>query len=213
MAQIGVSMEGVVMDCSIFEEIMKNCSEKKVISRCKKLIKKSELTNMATATALSELAYWLYIYGHEEEAMQVCIVSHIKEPEPNKINYNVWSFILYVWGLEVYIYHKRGEEEKAAERVAAMERIWATPSGVWNTPEIAAAQNKLIRSRLSFDDATYREKVEAAVAEKDKFMANDYRFTALYDLIGNAATGLFPQLEERKDEVEKVITEYMQALR
>lgn len=206
-------MEGVVMDSSIFEDIMKNCPEKKVISRCKKLIKKSALTNMATATALSELAYWLYIYGHEEEALQVCAFSHIKEPEPNKINYNVWSFILYVWGLEVYIYRKRGEEEKAAERVAAMERIWATPSGKWNTPEIAAAQNKLIRGRLSFDDATYREKVEAAVAEKHASTANDYRFSALYNLIGKAATELFPQLEERKNDVEKVIEEYMQELR
>lgn len=201
------------MDSSIFENIMKNCSEKKVISRCKKLIKKSALTNMATATALSELAYWLYIYGHEEETLQVCAFSHIKEPEPNKINYNIWSFILHVWGLEVYIYRKHGEEEKAAERIAAMERIWATPTGVWNTPETAAAQNKRIRSRLSFDEAIYREKVEDAVAEKNKSTANDLRFAALYNLIGRGATGLFPQLEERKDEVEKVITVYMQALR
>ena len=203
----------MVLDISIFEDIMKNCTEKKVVSRCKKLIKKSALTNMATAAALSELAYWLYIYGHEEAALQVCAFSHIKEPEPNKINYNVWSFILYVWGLEVYICRKRGEEEKAAERVAAMERIWATPSGKWNTPEIAAAQYKLIRSCLSFDDAANREKVEDALAEKRTSTANDYRFTALYNLIGNGATGLFPQLEERKDDVEKVITEYIQALR
>ena len=201
------------MDSSIFEDIMKNCTEKKVVNRCKKLIKKSALTNMETATTLSELAYWLYIYGHEDEALQVCEFSHIKEPEPNKINYNVWSFILYVWGLEVYIYRKRGEEEKAAERIAAMERVWATPSGVWNTSEIAAAQNRLIHSRLSFDDAIYREKIEDAIAENDKSGANDLRFIALYNLIGDGATGLCPQLEERKDEVEKVITEYMQALR
>lgn len=48
---------GIVMDSSFFEEIMKNCTEKKVISRCKKLLKKSALTSGAAATTLAELAY------------------------------------------------------------------------------------------------------------------------------------------------------------
>lgn len=118
-----------------------------------------------------------------------------------------------MWGLEAYIYRKQGKEEKAAERIAAMERVWFTPSGIWNTSESARAQHKLICNRLSFDDAIYREKIENATATGNKSLANSYRFTALYRMIGYGATGLFPNLEERKEELEKMINDYMQAQR
>lgn len=201
------------MDHSLFEEIMESCTEKKVVSRCKKLSKKCTLTSMAVAATLTELAYWLYTYGHTGEALRVCEFSHIEEPKPFKVNYNVWDYILYMWGLEAYIYRKQGEEEKAAERIAAMERVWSTPTGIWNTPEIALYQHKLIRNRLSFDDATYREKIENAAAAGDKSHANALRHIALYRMIGYGATGLFPKLEERKEELEEMINDYIQAQR
>lgn len=56
----------IVKDSSLFEEIMKSCTEKKVVSRCKKLIKKCTLTSGAVATTLEELEYWLYIYEHND---------------------------------------------------------------------------------------------------------------------------------------------------
>lgn len=201
------------MDNSLFYEIMNNCTEKKVVSRCKKLMKKSALTSGAAATTLAELAYWLYVYGYSDEALQVCAFSHIEEPKPEKVNYNVWDFILYVWGLEAYIYRRQGKDEKAAERIAAMERVWSTPTGVWNTAEAAIAQHKLIRGRLSFDDAVRREKIESLIAAGDRSMASSYCFTALYKMIGYGATGLFPKLEERKEELEKMINDYIQMLR
>lgn len=201
------------MDSSLFEEIIKSCTEKKVVSRCKKLLKKCTLTSGAVATTLAELAYWLYIYGHNDEALRVCVFSHIEEPEPNKVNYNVWDFILFVWGLEAYIYRKQGNEEKAAERIAAMECVWSTPTGNWSTSEMALSQHELIRNRLSFDDAIYREKIENATAAGDKSSANVWRFTALYKMIGYGVTGLFPKLEERKEELEKMINDYIQAQR
>lgn len=201
------------MDHSLFEEIMKSCTEKKVVSCCKKLSKKCTLTSLAVAATLTELAYWLYIHEHTGEALRVCEFSHIEEPKPNKVNYNVWDYILFVWGLEAYIYRKQGDEEKATERIAAMERVWSTPTGKWNTPEMALSQHKAICNRLSFDDAIYREKIERATAEEDKSSANARRFTALYKMIGYGVTGLFPKLEERKEELEKMINDYIQAQR
>ena len=79
------------MNNSIFLEIMNSCGEKKIISRCKKLDKKNALTSGAVATTLAELAYWLYIYDHEEEALKVCEFSHIDMPKAYKVNYNVWN--------------------------------------------------------------------------------------------------------------------------
>lgn len=68
---------------------------------------------------------------------------------------------------------------------------------------MALSQHELICNRLSFDDAIYREKIENATAAGDKSSANVWRFTALYKMIGYGVTGLFPKLEERKEELEK----------
>lgn len=122
------------MDENIFEEIMQTCTEKKVVSACKKLSKKSALTSMTVAQTFTELAYWLYVYGHVEETLKVCEATHIEPPEPFKINYNVWTFILPVWGLEAYIWRKRGIEIKARFRIKKMKEVWRTPTVYFDTP-------------------------------------------------------------------------------
>ena len=201
------------MEDNIFEQITETCSEKKIVSRCKKLSKKSKLTNMETARTLTELGYWLYIYEHIAEAVRVCEFSHIEDPKPNKVNYNVWDFVLWLWGLEAYIYRKRGDEEKCAERVAAMERVWSIPSGIFDTPEKMVANNKKICDRLTFDDVINKAKIDEQLEAGSKTGANDYRFTALFSMIGYGVTGLCPQLEEHKAELEKTIDQYIQFLR
>ena len=85
----------------LFQEIMADHSEKKIISLCKKLIKKSSLTSSVDAANLCELAYWLYVIGDKENSLKVCEYSNIEIPE--KINYNVWDFIIWIWGLSIYL--------------------------------------------------------------------------------------------------------------
>lgn len=201
------------MESNIFNQIMETCPEKKVVSRCNKLSKKSKLTSGAVASTLTELGYWLYVYGHIDEAIKVCEFSHLDDPKPDKVNYNVWDFILRLWGLEAYIYRKQGEEEKCAERISAMERIWTIPNGIFDTAEKQMAQNKRIRDDLTYEDAINKDKVEEYVESGNKSWANDYRFTALYRMIGYGVTGLYPHLEEHKEELEQTIESYIQLLR
>lgn len=42
--------------------------------------------------------------------------------------------------------------------------------------------------------------------------ANDMRFIALFTMIGDGVTGLCPQLEEKKEKLETLTQEYIQAL-
>ena len=201
------------MENNIFEQIMETCSEKKIVSRCRKLSKKSKLTNMETSRTLAELGYWLYIYEHIDEALKVCEFSHLEEPQPGKINYNVWDFVLRLWGLEAYIYRKQGNKEMCTERIAAMERIWSTPNGVFDTPEKISAHHKRICDDLTFEDAINKDKIEEHLEAGSKSSANDYRFTALFKMIGDGVTGLYPQLEEHKAELEELIGQYIQLLK
>lgn len=201
------------MKDTIFEQILQTCPEKKIVSRCKKLTKKSALTSGATATTLAELAYWLFVYGYENEALLVCGFSHIDDPPPFKVNYNVWDYILWVWGLEAYIYRRRNEDKKCADLIAAMERVWSIPCGIYDTVEKKTAQLRQIQSGLTFEDAISKDKIERALADGSKSEADAYRFVSLFKMIGYGVTGLYPQLEEHKEELEEKIRDYIQLIK
>ncbi|MCM1127539.1 MAG: hypothetical protein NC429_13840 [Lachnospiraceae bacterium] len=197
-------------DEKIFEEIRQACTEKKIISLCKKLQKKCSFNSGADMVNLTELAYWLFVYGYEEMAMRVCRYSHIEDPQPMKVNYNVWDFILFIWGLEAYMYRKQGKESACQERIGAMDRVWSIPTRYYDTVEKQRANNQGIRSRLTYDIAISRAEIERS---DSKFDANEWRFGALFDMIGYGVTGFYPQLEERKEELQKDIDEYINILR
>ena len=202
------------MNNSIFLEIMNSCGEKKIISRCKKLDKKNALTSGAVATTLAELAYWLYIYDHEEKALMVCEFSHIDMPKAYKVNYNVWDYILWIWGLEAYIYRKKGNNERCESIIRKMISVWNIPSvqGEDSAEQIERSNMEKF-NRLTFEDAIYAKKISDAVESRDKTLANGYRFDSLYEMIGYGVTGLYPHLEEHKEELETKIEEYINFLK
>ena len=46
---------------------------------------------------------------------------------PGKAIYNVWDFILYIWGLEVYLYIKHDNGDKAEYRIKKIDGILKVP--------------------------------------------------------------------------------------
>ncbi len=142
----------------------------------------------------------------------MCEFSHLDFPEPGKINYNVWDFILFTWGLEAYICRQQGDEERCTQRISAMLHIWETPDTEGITAQKTAEFHKNIRDGLTFDDAINKTEIEQCLTRGEKSLANAYRFGALKRMIGYGATGLYPQLEERKDELEEKVQEYISFL-
>ena len=59
----------------------------------------------------------------------------------------------------------------------------------------------------------YAKKISDAVESGDKTLANGYRFDSLYEMIGYGVTGLYPHLEEHKEELETKIEEYINFLK
>jgi len=56
----------------LFESIQNNHKEKKIISLSKKLTKKCSFDSGSDIDNLCRLAYWLFVYGYENEAISVC---------------------------------------------------------------------------------------------------------------------------------------------
>ena len=189
----------------LFEEIMERQDDKKIVSICKKLNKKCSFASGADAANLCELAYRLYVMGAKEDALKVCEFTNIDIP--TKINYNVWDFILFIWGLEAYIYNEDGRSEDKEYRVSLMKKVWSTPKNALDTEEKAWAFMQKIFARKSIEDVCDINEIEEAEAEGDKKSANATRLTALYNMIGYGITGFCPELEKNNDELKTKIRE------
>ena len=193
-----------------FEEIMERQDDKKIVSLCKKLNKKCSFASGADAANLCELAYRLYVMGAKEDALKVCEFTNIDIP--TKINFNVWDFILFIWGLEAYIYNEDGRSEDKEYRVSLMKKVWSTPKNASDTEEKAWAFMQKIFARKTIDSVCDIKEIEEAMAEGDKKSANATRLTALYNMIGYGITGFCPELEKNNDELNTRIREYIVSL-
>lgn len=194
----------------LFEEILESHKEKKIISLCKKLIKKCSFTSGADATNLCELAYWLYVVGDSENALKVCELTNIDIPA--KINYNVWDFILYIWGLEAHIYNEKGKTADKEFRVEQMKKVWSTPKNSNDTEEKAWAFMQKILNRQTFESVCNVKEIEENEAAGDKKSADSYRFIALYSMISYGITGFCPDLVKNNDKLKTKIREYIGCL-
>ena len=194
----------------LFEEIMESHKEKKIISLCKKLIKKCSFTSGADATNLCELAYWLYVVGDDDNALKVCELTNIDIPA--KINYNVWDFILFIWGLEAHIYNEKGKTADKEFRVEQMKKVWSTPKNSNDTEEKAWAFMQKILNRQTFESVCNVKEIEENEAADDKKSADSYRFIALYSMISYGITGFCPDLVKNNDKLKTKIREYIGCL-
>ena len=195
----------------LFEEILESHKEKKIISLCKKLIKKCSFTSGADATNLCELAYWLYVVGDDDNALKVCELTNINIPA--KINYNVWDFILYIWGLEAHIYNEKGKTADKEFRVEQMKKVWSTPKNSNDTEEKAWAFMQKIFNRQTFESVCDINEIEENEAAGDKKSADSSRFIALYSMISYGITGFCPDLVDKGEDLNGKIREYIGCLR
>ena len=74
----------------LFESIMNSCPRKKVVSLCKKLIKKCSFNSGEDARNLCSLGYRLFIYGHIDEALAVSRYTH-------NVPFPVSIFFILLW--------------------------------------------------------------------------------------------------------------------
>lgn len=186
----------------LFEEILNNHKEKNVISYSKKLIKKCSFNSGECARNLCNLTYWLYVYGYEDEVINLCEMTHDVE-FPGKGKFNVWDYLLPMWGLEVYILKKNGKKEEAKDRIRIMDNYWRS------SPLSEQAETER-RNRFTYEYVAKQDKISN---ETSKVYANSSRILALTHLIGLTYTGLYPKLWESKELVDKTIDDYISILK
>lgn len=194
-----------------FEELSLKYKEKNIVKLCKKLSKSFALTRSKDMTNLYELAFWLYIYDYKDEILNIYNLVNIDIPE--KIDFNIWTWILSIWGLQAYIYESKGETNKKDEIVANMKKVYSVPRTKEDTEESTWKFYTRIAGRQTLESVSYADKIERAIQTENKKGEEAYRFSGLCEMISYGVTGFYPHLVENRDKLEDRIKEYIQYLR
>ena len=194
-----------------FEELSLKYKEKNIVKLCKKLSKSFAITRSKDMTNLYELAFWLYIYDYKDEILNIYNLVNIDIPE--KIDFNIWTWILSIWGLQAYIYETEGEINKKDEIVANMKRVYSVPRTKEDTQENTWKFYLKIAGRQTLESVSYEAEIERAIQTENKKGEEAYRFSGLCKMISYGVTGFYPLLVENRDKLEERIKEYIQYLR
>ena len=194
-----------------FDELSLKYKEKNIVKLCKKLSKSFALTRSKDMTNLYQLAFWLYIYDYKDEILNIYNLVNIDIPE--KIDFNIWTWILSIWGLQAYIYETEGVINKKDEIVANMKRVYSVPRTKEDTQENTWKFYLKIAGRQTLESVSYEAEIERAIQNENKKGEEAYRFSGLCKMISYGVTGFYPHLVENKDKLEERIKEYIQYLR
>lgn len=194
-----------------FEELSLKYKEKNIVKLSKKLAKSFALTRSKDMTNLYELAFWLYIYDYKDEILNIYNLVNIDIPE--KIDFNIWTWILSIWGLQAYIYESKGATNKKDEIVANMKKVYSVPRTKEDTEESTWKFYTRIAGRQTLESVSYADKIERAIQTENKKGEEAYRFSGLCEMISYGVTGFYPHLVENRDKLEDRIKEYIQYLR
>ena len=193
-----------------FEELSLKYKEKNIVKLSKKLAKSFAITRSKDLTNLYELAFWLYIYGYKDEILN--IYNLVNVDIPTKIDFNIWTWILAIWGLQAYIYEAEGEIYKKDEIVANMKKVYSVPRTTEDTEESTWKFYTKIAGRQTLESVCNIAEIERAIESGNKTSEAAYRFSGLCRMISYGVTGFYPHLVENRDKLEEKINEYIEHL-
>ncbi len=186
---------------AVLQEIEKlNIKEKKVLSYLKKCLKKLSFKSSADLWNLSCLAGWLYVYGYDDLALQVCQI--IDELE-FKGNFDLWTPIEALLLLETRIYREQGQGDRV-ELVTAKILDPMRP------------HEEAFKRRLSFDWLSDKS-IARYLKDNDTKTANQIRFSDLDKLmfireLGNGKTDIDGKAVDIAKAEERIV-DYKQILK
>lgn len=183
-----------------------------ILKPCRRLLQKCSCKSVADMSRYCTLAYWLYIHGNKPAALALCEAVHgVEFP----FEFHDWQGgIQNIYGLEIRIARELfGEDRrkilppalldhfcsKRAKKAMRWPQVLPEQTMLWHSsPEqtlaaegsLSAGDRPSTGSRSSTGDCPLREAEMLRV---------------LFRLIGHGETGLYPELERHREEIEQTI--------
>jgi len=160
-----------------------------VIKPCKSLIQKCSFKSTLDASRLCSLAYWLYIYEYKQLALEICELTHGVD-----FVYEYWcSGIINMCGLEIRIARELLGEKRNNIPPKFLDYYFS----------------KRIKKSIRYPQILRKEEIFDCSDGSLEYIL----LSALYDMIGKGETGLYTELNENWEIIEKAITEYINLLK
>jgi hypothetical protein len=115
--------------------------------------------------------------------------------------------------LKIRILTNRDKSAEAANLISEIDRVHLIPTGVFDTPEKMSKFETKRRARMLYANETCQDKIDENLKNGDIDGANDWRLISLLKLISSGATGLYPDFEKHKADMELAIKERIAALK
>ena len=199
------------MEKQIFEQIKVKCQHKKIVSLCNKLSKKLSFKNKTDVWNLQRLAYWLYICEEKEFALN-CV--NLTQDLLFDGNYDVWTPIHLMWGLKIRLLREQYRHDEAKRIADTINGHLLTPSANIEGDSLEWRQKfeEKRRLRSTFERVIEKEEIESCIQNNDNKGARSYMESAESKMIGLTETGLYPLLNEHKEQIEDKLVEYVTEL-
>ena len=195
---------------SLFEKIMEAHREKPVVSLCQKCMKKFSPKSGADVTNLTDLCFWLFVYGDGDTVLQLVALTHDWVFD---YSFNlVWETVHILWALEVYLRRHSGDTAGAHVRRNAILQNLRTPAGTAVTQEEHDARRAKVYNRTIYSEATYQLDIEKAIAMGNKSRLTGWMLSALKRMIGYGEIGLYPDFVSHEAQREADIVQYADIL-
>ncbi len=163
-----------------------------IIKPCKRLIQKCSYKSNSDTSCLCTLAYWLYIYGDKELALEICELAH---EVSFSFEFGCWNDgIQNIYELEIRI----------ARELLGENRKNKLPPDL-----LAYCFSKKVKKELIYPKVLREDRIADC---SSNFLTTEL-LLALYNMIGLGETGLYAQLNENWETIEETINCYMDCLK
>lgn len=157
-----------------------------------KYFQKCSFESISDTSCLCSLAYWLYIYGDKELALEICEITHEVD---FSFEFGCWnSGIQTIYGLEIRI---------ARELLGENRRNNIPPN------LLEYCFSKRVKKELNYPQVLREEEI----ANCSSRFLNTELLLALYNMIGLGETGLYTELNKNWEKVEETINMYIDCLK
>lgn len=169
----------------IIQNIIETVDKKGVQSNCKRILKKCSFKSNNDLGNISELATWLYVYGYNKEAIEVCDI--VKDVVFTG-NYTLWSNIDESLCLKARILREQGNIKESLDIIQYVNQ--------YRHPELYV-------NLVEWFTKTLDKNIESNLQYRSKARARQWRLLKLQTAIQYKEAGGFPLSDEYLEDVIK----------
>lgn len=175
----------------LIQRIMDTVDKKVVSSTCKKILKKCSMNSSRDAENITNLALWLYVFGYNKEAIEVCDLFKDEEFDGN---YTLWDRKDHAFCLKARILRQLGYMEESTKIIQFVNQ--------YRHPELYKKDDEWFLHTLD-------RNIQSNLKDNCKAGARGWRLLKLEKAISYREVGNHPIPCEQLEEIIRELTEIL----